>query len=144
MVLMRRWARPSSPTAFRAELMRLVSVDFGNDTTVPNGGDDVVFCNNPLSIADKVLQKIENLRFDGNRLARLCQFSALRIELECLEAIEHGPSCRRSSRNRKTIWLPLRSRRIRIKLIWRLGQGEVKARTPTKGHHVSGRSTRLE
>jgi hypothetical protein len=25
------------------------------------------------------------------------------------------------------------SRRIRIKLIWRLGQGEVKARTPTKG-----------
>lgn len=38
----------------------------GNDTSVPNGVDKVVFADDPLPVPDQVIKQIEHLRCDNN------------------------------------------------------------------------------
>ena len=44
------WLRPLSPTAVRAALMRLVSVEFRHDSPTPDRGDKIILADDAVSI----------------------------------------------------------------------------------------------
>ena len=66
MVLINACLSPSSPIAFRAALIRLLSAASETIRPVPDGVEQFVLADHAVAIADQVHQQIENLRFHVN------------------------------------------------------------------------------
>src|SRR5215471_17812040 len=97
MVLMKRCARPSSPSAWRADLTRLETA--ASETTRPSDLlHELVLRDQALPVLDEQREQREDLGLDGASLASLAQLEAVGIELEGTEAIEH----RSENRSRRT------------------------------------------
>ena len=80
---------PVSPTARRAALIRLVSVD--SKTTRPfQIASEIIPCQHALAVADQIEQEIKHLRLERDQRVRPPQFAALGIEHEILEMDRHA------------------------------------------------------
>jgi hypothetical protein len=64
----------------------------GDDPSVPDGGDQIVLADDALTIADQILEKIEHLRRDGNRLRPATQLPPVGVEHAILEGIAQAVS----------------------------------------------------
>ena len=79
MVRISLWSSPLSPIAFPAALMRLVKVDSENDPTVPDGGDQIVLTDDPVTVPNQINQQVEHLRLDGNERRPPIQLATIGI-----------------------------------------------------------------
>src|SRR6266853_1719678 len=74
---------------------------FGDDPPSPDTRDQVVLADNALSIADQVLQEIENLGLEGNCVGSATEFASFRVEDAIVEEVQQVTSasglCSRSS-----------------------------------------------
>ena len=66
---------PLSPIARRAALMRTRQRRIRNDPATPDGGNEIVFADDPLTVADEVNQKVEHLWLDSNGFIAASQFA---------------------------------------------------------------------
>ena len=80
MVRINRCSSPLSPTALRAALIRLLSVEFGDDPTAPDRGDQIVLADHTVAVAHQIEQQIEHLRLDRDQLRAPPEFAAFRIK----------------------------------------------------------------
>src|SRR5215468_5096933 len=56
-----------------------------HEAAMPDCGKQVVFTDDAVTVLNQVGQKVEHLRFDGERSRSATQFSTVRIEREILE-----------------------------------------------------------
>jgi hypothetical protein len=68
----------------------------GYDTTVPDGGEEVVLRHDTVSVTDQKFDEIEDLRFDGYGHFPAPQFAPAGIECIFREAITHAAHSPRS------------------------------------------------
>src|SRR5690348_12615384 len=61
---------------------------FGYDPPGPDVRDQVILADDTCTVADQVLQEIEDLRLDGNRPAAATEFAPLTVERKILEQIQ--------------------------------------------------------
>ena len=59
-------------------------------TTVPDGGNDVVFSDDALPVVDQVVQEVENLRLEIDDLAAAAQFPPVGVERVALENVDQS------------------------------------------------------
>src|SRR6266567_3323017 len=59
-------------------------------TTVPDGGNDVVFPDDALPVVDQVMQEVENLRLDIHDIAAAAQFPPVGVERVVLEDVNQS------------------------------------------------------
>ena len=78
-VLIRVWSEPVSPIACRTALMRLVSVELGNDSPFPDGVEQIILADHPCTVVDQVDEQIEDLRSDIDQLGAAPQLAAILI-----------------------------------------------------------------
>jgi hypothetical protein len=76
---MTRCAAPLSLTALRAALSRVVR-RVRDDPPAPNALDQIVLADDPATVAHQIDEKVENLRFERDRLSPAAQFASLDIE----------------------------------------------------------------
>ena len=76
------WFLPLSPIAIRAELMRLVSVEFGNASATPDRSDQILPADDVVAVLHQIDQQVEYLRFHGNPLAAAEQLAA--FDVKCM------------------------------------------------------------
>ena len=82
---------PLSPTALRAALMRLVSVEFGDDAPVPDRGDQIVLADHAVAVFDQEDQQIEDLRLQRKQRAVPPQLAAIGVKcMICKEELHDG------------------------------------------------------
>jgi hypothetical protein len=79
----RRDKRSSAPSGIHAGRQRGI----GNDTSVPNGVDEVVFANDALPVSDQVIKQIEHLRCDNNHIRCAVQFAPVGVQCVILKEI---------------------------------------------------------
>jgi hypothetical protein len=63
-------------------------VRFGNDAPVPYGGKQIVLADDALTIADEVLEEVEDLRLEGDQRAAAPQLAPCRIQREIFKGVE--------------------------------------------------------
>ena len=57
-------------------------------TIVPHGSQEIVLADNPLAVADHVLEEIKHLRLQGDQHPTASQLAPRRIEREIVKAVE--------------------------------------------------------
>ena len=77
-----------SPIAWRAAFMRLVRVEFRDDASLPDRGNQVVLADHAVTIADEVLQEVKNERLNGDQHAPVPQLAPIRVERIVLKAVD--------------------------------------------------------
>ena len=89
-VLMKRCDSPSSPSARRAALIRLVRAASPTNRPAPYRVEQLFLGDAALVVAYQLGQDVEHLRFDTNHLVTVTQFVALGVEDESIEAPQAG------------------------------------------------------
>jgi hypothetical protein len=110
---MRRCSSPLSPIALRAALIRVKSVDSENDAPAPHGGEQIVFADDALAIADQVLEDVEDLTLKGDQRVPVPQLAPRRIQREIFKGVdqcttplagaESTPTCALTSLTSRTV-----------------------------------------
>ena len=88
MVRISRCCSPVSPTALRAALIRLASVD-SETIRAPDRSQQIVFANYPIAVSDKEEQEIKHLGLDRQQHGSPPQLAALRVEQVIFEQEPH-------------------------------------------------------
>ena len=78
-----------SPSALRAVVMLLLKVNSGDDATLPDPRDQVIFADDPFSIDEKILQHVERLRLDMHLVPVATQLAFGDIERIVLKLVDH-------------------------------------------------------
>jgi hypothetical protein len=86
------------PRGIEASCQRFV----GHAAPVPDGIDEVVLADDPLPVADQIIEQVEYLWRDGDGFRVAMQLAAVRVEYAILEQIAQAavpPNGLRSSRH---------------------------------------------
>ena len=70
--------------------MRLLSVEFGDNAAVPDARDQVVLADHTVAVVDKILQQVEDLRLNRDKVCAAPQFAPIEIEAIVFEQINHA------------------------------------------------------
>ncbi len=79
-VRINRCAAPSSPSARRTALIRVVSADSETIRPPHTACKQIVLADHPVPVLHQIGQQIEDLGFDVNQFAAATQFAALDVE----------------------------------------------------------------
>src|SRR5207249_3845093 len=73
----------------------------GDDTPLPDRAHQIVLADDPVAIADQVLQQVEHLRFDGKQFVAAMKLAPVAVEHKILEQVQQL-GCLGSARKRPT------------------------------------------
>ena len=79
-----------SPIALRTALMWLVSVDFGDDPSVPDRVEQIVLADDVLAVLDQMDEQVEDLRPDRDGPRSPGEFPPVKVEQIIFEQELHG------------------------------------------------------
>ena len=65
--------------------MRLVNVEFGHDSSVPDHIEQIVLADDALVFAQQIVDQVEDLRLDRDQRIRASKLAAVGIEREILK-----------------------------------------------------------
>ena len=100
---------PRRRSALRAALMRLLTCRVGDDTPAPDCSNQLVFADNPLAIADQVLQQVEHLQLPRKQLVTATEFPPIAVKRKVFKHIPQPRWVRRkgvrSAGSHTSLWL---------------------------------------
>ena len=84
----RCWS-PSSPTAVRVALMRVVSANSDTVAPAPDGSENIVLADDAVAIGYEILQQVKHLGLHRDECIPTAEFAASRVKDKIFKEIEH-------------------------------------------------------